>query len=117
MEYVKAFIVGGVLCAIAQILIDKTKLTTGRILVGYVVGGVVLEGFGLFKYIRDFAGCGATVPLVGFGAALAEGTRQMIMEKGFIGILTGPLTSCSAGIMVAILLAVLMSVISKPKGK
>ncbi len=117
MIFLKAFFVGGIFCVIGQILIDKTKLTAGRILVGYVVSGVILEGIGIFKYLRDFAGCGATVPLVGFGAALAEGTRQLINEKGFIGVLTGPLTSCSGGLVVAIVFAVIVAVIAKPKMK
>lgn len=117
MIFLKAFIIGGLFCVVGQILIDKTKLTAGRILVMFVVAGVVLEGFGLFKYIRDFAGCGATVPLVGFGATLAEGTRQVITKDGLIGILTGPLTSSAGGIMVAIISAVFMAVIAKPGAK
>ena len=117
MIFLKAFLVGGVFCVIGQLLIDKTKLTTGRILVLFVVSGVALQGIGIFGHITDFAGCGATVPLVGFGSALAEGTRNAIKENGVIGILTGALTSCSGGIMVAIISAFTAALICKPKSK
>ena len=115
--FIKAFIVGGLICVIGQVLIDKTKLTPARILVLYVVSGVVLGAFGLFAPLEEFAGAGATVPLLGFGAALVNGTRQIIEQDGAIGILTGPLTSGAGGIMVAILSGLIMSCITKPRAK
>ena len=89
MEYLKAFLIGGIFCLIGQILIDKTKLTPARILVGYVVAGVILSAVGLYQPIADFAGTGASVPLTGFGHLLAKGVKEAIAEQGFIGILTG----------------------------
>lgn len=115
--FVKAFVVGGLICVIGQILIDKTKLTPARILVLYVVSGVVLGAFGLFDPIEDFAGAGATVPLLGFGAALVNGTREIIESDGAMGIVTGPLTSGAGGIMVAVLSGLVMSCITKPRAK
>lgn len=115
--FIKAFIVGGLICVIGQILIDKTKLTPARILVLYVVSGVVLGAFGLFEPIEDFAGTGATVPLLGFGATLVKGTREIIDTDGAMGIVTGPLTSGAGGIMVAVLSGLIMSCITKPKAK
>ncbi len=117
MMFIKAFIVGGLICVVGQILIDKTKLTAGRILVLFVVAGVVLQSVGVFQCLKDFAGSGATVPLLGFGAALAEGTKKTIDKDGPIGILTGPLTSGAGGIMVAVISALVMSVITKPRAK
>ena len=102
MKYLSVFIVGGILCAIAQILIDKTKLTPARILVIYVVSGVILTAFGLYQPLVDLAGAGATVPLTGFGYSLAQGIDDAIKERGALGILTGGLTACSAGIAAAI---------------
>ena len=93
MDYVKAFLVGGFLCAIAQVIIDKTKLTPARILVSYVVTGVILGGLGLYEPLVNFAGAGATVPLTGFGYALANGVRKAVEEQGFLGILTGGLAA------------------------
>ena len=116
-EYAKVFICGGILCVIAQILIDKTKLTPGRILVLYVVTGVVLGASGVFEPLEKFAGSGATVPLLGFGANLAKGTAEAIAEQGWMGILTGPLTAGAGGITVAIISALIMSLISKPGAK
>lgn len=115
--FLKAFVVGGLICVIGQILIDKTKLTPGRILVLFVVTGVVLQSVGVFEYLEKFAGTGATVPLLGFGAALAKGTKEIIDQDGAIGIFTGPLTSGAGGIMVAIISALIMSVITKPRAK
>lgn len=117
MIYVKAFIIGGLICAIGQILIDKTKLTPARILVLFVVAGVVLGAFGIFAPMRDFAGSGVTVPLLGFGAVLAEGTKEIIDKEGAMGILTGPLSSGAGGIAVAIISGLIMSCITKPRAK
>ncbi len=117
MIFLKAFIVGGLICVIGQILIDKTKLTPGRILVLYVVIGVVLGAVGLFEPLEEFAGSGASVPLLGFGASLAKGTAQAITEKGWMGILTGPLTAGAGGITVAVVCGFIMSLISKPGAK
>ncbi len=118
LDYIWAFAVGGALCVIAQILIDKTKLTPARILVLYVVAGVVLTGFGLYQPLVDFAGCGVTVPLTGFGYSLAEGVKKAIDERGLIGALTGGLTATSAGITAAMVFAWLAAVLfrGKPKG-
>ena len=117
MDYIKAFLVGGGLCIIAQILIDKTKLTPARILVGYVVAGVILTGVGVYQYIVDFAGCGATVPLTGFGYALAKGVKEAINQYGAIGILTGGLTATSAGIAAAICFGFVVALFSRGKMK
>ncbi len=117
MIFLKAFIVGGLICVIGQILIDKTKLTPGRILVLYVVTGVVLGAVGLFEPLEKFAGSGATIPLLGFGAALAKGTAEAIAEDGWMGILTGPLTAGAGGITVAVVSGFIMSLITKPRAK
>lgn len=117
MEYCKAFIVGGLLCLIGQILIDKTKLTPARILVGYVVAGVILGGLGVYEKLAEFAGAGATVPLTGFGNTLAKGVREAVDEKGFLGIFTGGLKSTAGGITAAILSGLVMSLLFKAKDK
>ena len=117
MIFLKAFVVGGLICVVGQILIDKTKLTPGRILVGFVVAGVVIGALGWFEPMKNFAGSGVTVPLLGFGGALAEGTKEVIDKDGWIGILTGPLTSGAGGIMAAVLAGLIMSCITKPKAK
>lgn len=117
MDFLWAFLIGGIICAIGQLLIDYTKLTPARILVAYVVMGVVISAFGWYKPLIDFAGAGASVPLLGFGHLLAEGVRKSIDEDGFIGILTGGLTSASAGITASLLFGLLMSIIFKPKDK
>lgn len=117
MNYIWAFIVGGLLCVVAQILIDKTRLTPARILVFYVVAGVILTGIGLYQPLVDFAGCGATVPLTGFGYSLAKGVEKAISERGAIGILTGGLTATAAGITAAIVFAWLASLLFKGKPK
>ena len=117
MEYCKAFIVGGLLCLIGQILIDKTKLTPARILVGYVVAGVILGGLGVYEKLSEFAGAGATVPLTGFGNTLAKGVREAVDEKGFLGIFTGGLKSTAGGITAAILSGLVMSLLFKAKDK
>ena len=117
MEYFKAFLVGGVLCLIGQQLIDRTKLTPARILVGYVVAGVVLSAIGLYAPLADFAGCGASVPLTGFGHLLAEGVRKAVGKDGLLGALTGVLTAASGGITAAIVFGYTAALISKPKDK
>ncbi|MCD7775478.1 MAG: SpoVA/SpoVAEb family sporulation membrane protein [Clostridiales bacterium] len=117
MIFLKSFAVGGIICVIGQILIDNTKLTSGRILVGYVVAGVILAAVGLYEPIKEFASSGAIVPLTGFGYNLVEGTKKAVEEQGLIGVLTGPLTSCSAGVMAALLSGLAVSVFTKPKSK
>lgn len=117
MEYLKAFLVGGILCIIGQILIDKTMLTPARILTTYVVAGVILGGIGIYQPLVDWAGCGATVPLTGFGYTLAKGVKEAIAEKGLLGALTGGITSTAAGITAAIFFGVLASSIFKSKPK
>ena len=117
MDYLKAFLVGGLLCLIGQILVDKTKLTPARILVGYVVAGVILGAFGLYQPIIDFAGAGATVPLTGFGATLAKGVKEAIDENGALGILTGGLKATAGGITAAIIFGLLAGILFKPKDK
>ena len=117
MDYVKAFLIGGILCLIGQILIDKTKLTPARILVSYVVIGVILGGIGVYRYLADFAGAGATVPLTGFGFNLAKGVKKAVDEDGFLGIFTGGLTASAGGITAAILAGLLASLVFKAKDK
>ncbi len=117
MDYVKAFIVGGILCVIGQLLIDKTKLTPARILVGYVVAGVILGAVGLYKPLVEFAGAGATVPLTGFGFTLFKGVKEAVDQNGFIGILTGGLKAASGGITAAIVAGLLASVLFKARDK
>ena len=116
-DYIFAFLIGGVFCVIAQILIDKTKLTPARILVTYVVLGVILGGVGLYRYIADVGGMGAALPLTGFGNALAEGVKRAVDEKGALGIVTGGLTAASAGITVSVTAALVASLIFKSKNK
>ena len=117
MEYLKAFLIGGLFCLVGQILIDRTKLTPARILVSYVVAGVFLSAVGLYKPLVEFAGCGATVPLTGFGNTLAQGVREAIDEKGFLGIFTGGLTATAGGIAGAIVAGLLASLLFRPKDK
>ncbi len=117
LSYLWVFIVGGILCAIAQVLIDKTKLTPARILVLYVCAGVLLTALGIYKRIVDFAKCGATIPLTGFGYAIAQGVEKAVDEQGLFGALTGGLTATSGGITAALVFGVIASLIfsSKPK--
>ena len=117
MEYLKAFIIGGILCAIGQIFIDKTKLTPARILVGFVVGGVILSALGFYEPLVEFAGAGATVPLSGFGHSLAKGVRSAVTEKGFLGIFTGGISATAGGISAAIVFGFLIALLFKPKDK
>ena len=117
MDYIKAFVVGGILCAIGQILIDKTKLTPARILVIYVVSGVVLGTIGVYERIADFAGAGATVPLTGFGYLLSKGVMEAVSKDGFVGIFTGGMTATAGGITAAILFGYLAALFSKSSEK
>ena len=117
MDYVKAFLVGGLFCLVGQLLIDKTKLTPARILVSYVVIGVVLGAVGLYQPLVDFAGAGATVPLTGFGNTLAKGVTEAVQEEGFLGIFTGGLKAAAGGITTAIFAGLLASIFFKAKDK
>lgn len=117
MQYVWCFIIGGVLCIIAQILIDKTKLTPARVLVLYVTVGAILGGLGIYKYLVDFAGAGATVPLTGFGYNLAKGAIEGVKEAGIIGAFTGGVKASAGGIAAAVFFGYIASLISKPKIK
>ena len=117
MDYIKAFVIGGLFCVIAQLLIDKTKLTPARILVSYVVAGVILGALGLYQPLVDFAGAGATVPLTGFGNLLAKGVHKAVAEQGLLGVLTGGITAAAAGISAAIFFGLLVALIFKPKEK
>ncbi len=114
---VKAFLIGGVLCAAAQVLIDRTKLTPARILTLYVVAGVVLGAIGIYQPLVDFAGAGASVPLLGFGNAIAKGVRDAVADKGLLGIFTGGFTAAAGGICAAILFGYLVALLCKPKEK
>ena len=117
MDYFKAFLVGGFFCLIGQILIDKTKLTPARILVSYVVVGVLLGGLGIYKPLAEFAGAGATVPLTGFGYTLAKGVKEAVTQDGFLGIFTGGLKAAAGGITAAIFAGLIASLIFSPKDK
>ena len=117
MDYLMAFSIGGAICVIGQLLIDLTKLTPARILVCFVVLGVVLEAFNLYQPLVDLAGCGATVPLTGFGYNLAKGTRNIIEETGWLGILTGPISSGSAGISAALISGLAAALITRSNSK
>ena len=117
MDYLKAFLVGGALCLIGQILIDKTKLTPARILVSYVVIGVFLGAVGLYKPLAEFAGAGASVPLTGFGNTLAKGVKEAVNQDGFLGIFTGGLKATAGGITAAIAAGLLASLLFKAKDK
>ena len=116
-EYLKAFLVGGAICAVGQVLIDYTKLTPARILVSFVVAGVVLGGLGLYQPLIDFAGAGASVPLTGFGALLAKGTAAAIREDGPIGIIAGGISAAGAGLGAAIIFGLITALIFKPGDK
>ena len=117
MEYLKAFLCGGLLCLIVQVLIDRTQLTPARILTGYVVAGVFLSAVGLYQPLADWGGAGATVPLTGFGHSLAKGVEKAVAEKGWLGVLTGGLSGTAAGITAAVTLGVLMALLCKPGDK
>ena len=113
MEYLNAFLCGGLLCAVGQIILDKTALTPGRILTGYVVTGVLLQAVGVYQYIADWGGAGATVPLTGFGYSLAKGVAKAVAEKGALGILTGGLTAAAAGVTTSLVCGVVCSWVGK----
>ncbi len=117
MDYLKAFVIGGLLCLIGQILIDKTKLTPARILVSYVIIGVFLGAVGLYKPLAEWAGAGATVPLTGFGYSIAKGVRDAVDSQGFLGIFTGGLKATAGGITAAIIAGLLASFLCRPKDK
>ncbi len=117
MDFLRAYITGGIICIIGQMLIDKTKLTSARILVLFVVIGCVLGGLGIYEHIVDFGGAGATVPLTGFGYLLSEGVIEEVDKNGFLGVFTGGLKACAGGISVAVLFALIAAIIFKPKAK
>ena len=117
MEYLNAFLCGGLLCAVGQIILDKTSLTPARILTGYVVAGVLLQAVGVYQYIVDWGGAGATVPLTGFGYSLAKGVAKAVAEDGLQGVLTGGLTATSGGIAAAVVFSLLAALLVRPKEK
>ena len=117
MIFLKAFLIGGLICVIGQILIDNTKLTPARILVLFVCLGVVLGAFGIYDKLVDFAGAGATIPLTGFGNSLASGVKEAVREKGFIGVITGGLSACAGGVTVAMLSGLVVSMFAKSRDK
>ena len=117
MDYLNAFLCGGILCAIGQLLIDRTQLTPARILTGYVVAGVLLQAVGVYQYLVDWGGAGATVPLTGFGALLAKGTREAVLEKGLLGVLSGGFTAAAAGIAAAVFFGLVAALIFRSGDK
>lgn len=117
MDYIKAFIVGGIICAIVQIFIDKTKLLPGRIMVGLVVIGVILGGIGIYEPFIEFAGAGASVPLLGFGNTLFKGVKEAVDKQGLLGLFTGGFKASAVGISAALVLSYIASLIFKPKMK
>ncbi len=117
MDYLKSFLIGGAICLVGQLLIDKTKLTPARILVSYVVAGVILGAVGLYAPFAEFAGAGAAVPLTGFGNTLAKGVREAVDEQGFLGIFTGGLKATAGGITAAILAGLVAALLFRPKDK
>lgn len=117
MIFIKAFIVGGLICVVGQLLMDLTKLTPAKILVLFVCVGVLLGGIGVYQYLIDFAGAGATVVLTGFGASLAKGVKEAIRQDGFLGVISGGLQACAAGITVTMLSALCVAFVCKPKDK
>ena len=117
MIYLYCFLCGGILCAIGQFLIDLTNLTPARILTGYVVAGVVLQAIGVYQPIVDWAGCGATVPLTGFGYSLAKGVEKAVAEKGLVGVMTGGLSATAGGIAAAVIFGLIAALLFKPKEK
>ena len=117
LMYIKAFLIGGLLCLVGQVLIDYTKLTPARILTMYVVAGVVLSALGLYQPLADWAGAGASVPLTGFGHALAKGVRQAVAEKGLLGMFTGGFTAAAAGLCAAVFFGLIVALVFKPRDK
>ena len=117
MEYLNAFLCGGLLCAVGQIILDRTNLTPARILTGYVVAGVFLQAVGVYQYVVDWGGAGATVPLTGFGYTLAKGVAKAVAEQGLLGVITGGLAATAGGIAAAVVFGLLMAVLFRPKEK
>ena len=117
MIFLKAFLIGGLICVLGQLLIDYTKLTPAKILVTFVVLGVILGGLGLYEPLVEFAGAGATVPLTGFGNSLAKGVKEAIQKDGFLGVITGGLSACAAGVTVAIMSGLIVATIFRAKDK
>ena len=117
MEYLNAFLCGGLLCAVGQIILDRTNLTPARILTGYVVAGVFLQAVGVYQYVVGWGGAGATVPLTGFGYTLAKGVAKAVAEKGLLGVVTGGLAATAGGIAAAVVFGLLMAVLFRPKEK
>lgn len=117
MDYIKAFVIGGALCALGQILIDKTKITPARILVTYVIAGIVLTAVGLYGPFAEWAGAGATVPIIGFGYLLAKGTKLAVESNGLLGALTGGVKAAAAGIAASVFFGYLVALVFKPKDK
>jgi len=117
MIFLKAFVIGGLICVVGQLLIDFTKMTPARILVLFVCLGVLLGAFGWYDKLVDFAGAGATIPLTGFGNSLANGVREAVREQGFTGIITGGLSACAGGVTVAVLSGLVVSLVARPKDK
>ena len=117
MIFLKAFIIGGLICVIGQLLIDLTKLTPAKILVSFVVLGVILGGLGLYEPLVDFSGAGATIPLTGFGNALAKGVKEAIQNDGAVGIITGGISACAAGVTIAVISGLIVAIICKSKEK
>ncbi len=117
MDYFRAFIIGGLICALVQILLDKTKLLPGRVMVLLVTGGVFLSALGIYEPISEFAGAGATVPLLGFGQVLWKGMKKAIDQDGFLGLFTGGFTACATGVSAALIFSYLASLIFKPQMK
>lgn len=117
MDYIRAFVVGGLICVVGQILIDKTRLTPAKILVSFVTAGVILQLFGIYEPLVEYAGAGATVPLTGFGYNLCKGAEKAVSEDGFLGIFTGGFTAGAAGLCAAVIFGFLASLIFRPKSK
>lgn len=117
MIYLYCFLCGGILCVIGQFLIDLTNLTPARILTGYVVAGVILQAIGVYQPIVDWAGCGATVPLTGFGYSLAKGVEKAVAEKGLVGVMTGGLSATAGGIAAAVVFGLIAALLFKPREK
>ncbi len=117
MEYLKAFLLGGAICVVGQLLIDRTKLTPARILVSFVVAGVVLGAAGIYGPLVEFAGAGASVPLTGFGYALAAGTQEAVRENGLLGVLIGPFRACAAGLGAAVFFSLIAALFSRSGDK
>lgn len=117
MDYFRAFIIGGLICALVQILLDKTKLLPGRVMVLLVTGGVFLSALGIYEPISEFAGAGATVPLLGFGQVLWKGMKKAVDQDGFLGLFTGGFTACATGVSAALIFSYLASLIFKPQMK